>query len=92
MNYPTRHKNACIEFNKLSTAKSLQKCVFELEADKNMNPPIGAYDPKFDYSTSFKVVGNIFLDKKKKTVSNKKRLKKLCLIIMYPVVFYCFNH
>ena len=65
LNYPTRHKNACIEFNKLSTAKSLQKCVFELEADKNMNPPIGAYDPKFD-STSFKVIGNIFLDKKKK--------------------------
>ena len=91
MNYPTRHKNACIEFNKLSTAKSLQKCVFELEADKNMNPPIGAYDPKFDYSTSFKVVGNIFLDKKKKTVSNKKRLKKIMFNYNVPSGFLLFQ-
>jgi hypothetical protein len=90
MNLPTRNNNVCIEFNKLSTAKSLQKCVFELEADKNINPPIGAYEPKFD-STSFKVIGNIFLDKKKNPFNKKKRLKRIMFNYDVPSKFLMFQ-
>ena len=90
MNLLTRNHNVCIDFNKLSTAKSLQKCVFELEADKNINPPIGAYEPKFD-STSFKLIGNIFLDKKKNPFNKKKRLKRIMFNYNVPSKFLLFQ-
>ena len=74
----------------MSTAKYLQKCVFELEADKNINPPIGAYNPKFN-CTSNKVTANIYLDKKKIPMTNQRRLKKLMFNYNMPSNFLLFQ-
>ena len=90
LNYPIRNKNACVEFNKLSTGKEKQKCVFEVEANKNKNPPLGIYYPRFD-STFSKLTTNIFLDKKIPPITNEKRLKKIILSYKVPSHYLLFN-
>ena len=90
LNYPVRNKNACVEFNKLSTGKEKQKCVFEVEANKNKNPPLGIYYPRFD-STFSKLTTNIFLDKKIPPITNEKRLKKIILSYKVPSHYLLFN-
>ena len=90
LNYPIRNKNACVEFNKLSTGKEKQKCIFEVEANKNKNPPLGIYYPRFD-STFSKLTTNIFLDKKIPPITNEKRLKKIILSYKVPSHYLLFN-
>ncbi len=90
MNYPGRNNNACIEFNKLSTSKDKQKCYFEVEANKNKNPPLGAYYPKFE-STFYRVTTNVFLDKKKIPITNKRKLKKIMFNYDVPSKYLLFQ-
>ena len=90
LNYPIRNQNACVEFNKLSTGKEKQKCIFEVEANKNKNPPLGIYYPRFD-STFNKLTTNIFLDKKIPSITNEKRLKKIILSYNVPSHYLLFN-
>ncbi len=90
MNYPGRNNNACIEFNKLSTSKEKQKCYFEVEANKNKNPPLGAYYPKFE-STFYRVTTNVFLDKKKIPITNKRKLKKIMFNYDVPSKYLLFQ-
>ena len=90
LNYPIRNKNACVEFNKISTGKEKQKCIFEVEANKNKNPPLGIYYPRFD-STFSKLTTNIFLDKKIPPITNEKRLKKIILSYKVPSHYLLFN-
>ena len=90
LNYPVRNKNSCVEFNKLSTGKEKQKSVFEVEANKNRNPPLGIYYPRFD-STFSKLTTNIFLDKKIPPITNEKRLKKIILSYKVPSHYLLFN-
>ena len=89
-NYPVRNKNACIEFNKISTAKNKQKNYFEVEANKNKNPPIGAYNPKFDF-TFGRVTNNIFLNKKKNSTTKKAKLKKIMFNYNVPTKYILFH-
>lgn len=91
MNFPSRNKNACLEFNKLSTGKFKQKCFFEVEANKNKNPPIGAYNPNLE-STFTKMTVNIFLNTKSPYQMTKKRkLKKLMFNYNVPSKYILFQ-
>ena len=90
MNFPARNKNACIQFNKISTGKSKQKCFFEYEANLNKNPPLGAYNPKFE-STFGKITNNIFLNKKSNPFSKKRKLKKIMFNYNVPTKYILFQ-
>ena len=90
LNYPIRNKNACLEFNKLSTGKTKQKCFFEVEANKNKNPPIGAYNPKFE-TTFGRVTTNIFLNKNNLPITKKKKLKKIIYNYNVPSNYLLFQ-
>ena len=90
MNYPGRNNNACVEFNKLSTCKNKQKSYFEVEANKNKNPPLGAYNPKFE-STFYRVTTNIFLDKNKIPLTNQRKLKKIMFNYNVPSKYLLFQ-
>ena len=89
-NYPIRNKNACIEFNKLSTSKEKQKCYFEVEANKNKNPPLGLYFPKFE-KTFNKLTADIYIDKKEIPMTNKRKLKKIMYRYQVPTNYLLFN-
>lgn len=91
MNFPSRNKNTCIEFNKLSTGKFKQKCFFEVEALKNNSPPIGAYNPRFE-STFTKMTKNIFLNTRSPLPMTKKRkLKKIMFDYNVPSKYLLFQ-
>ena len=90
LNFPARKKNACIEFNKLSTGKSKQKCFFEFEAKKNKNPPLGAYNPKFD-STFGRITNNIYMNKKNNISSKKRKLQKIMFNYNVPSKYILFQ-
>ena len=79
----------CLEFNKLSTGKDKQKCFFELEASKNKNPPLGIYHPKFNQA--FKKVIDVYIDKKKPSITNKRRLKEIVLKYDVPSNYLLFD-
>ena len=89
-NYPIRNKNACVEFNKLSTSKQKQKCFFEYEANKNKNPPLGLYYPKFEKTFS-KLTTDIYLDKKEIPITNDRKLKKIMYSFHVPTSYLLFN-
>ena len=89
-NYPIRNRNACLEFNKLSTGKNKQKCFFEVEANKNKNPPLGAYNPKFE-TTFGRVTTNIFLNKMNSPPTKKRKLKKVIYHYNVPSKFILFQ-
>ena len=90
MNYPVRNQNVCIEFNKLSTGKEKQKCVFEVEAKKNKNPPLGAYNPKFE-TTFGRVTTNIYMNRKNLPVTKQKKLKKIMFNYNVPSKYILFQ-
>ena len=79
----------CIEFNKLSTSKEKQKCFFEYEANKNKNPPLGTYFPKFGHA--FRKVIDIYIDKKSPPRSSKRRLKEIILKYDVPSNYLLFD-
>ena len=89
LNYPARNKNVCLDFNKLSTSKSKQKCFVDIEASRNKNPPLGLYYPKYDL-TSAKTT-NVFLDKKVNPLSNDRRLKKILFSYQVPSNYLLFQ-
>ena len=89
-NYPGKNKNVCIDFNKMSTSKKNQICYFEMEADKNKNPPIGAYNPKFE-SVFNKLTTNIFMNKVKTPLTNKLKLKKIMYNYDVPSKYILFK-
>ena len=90
INYPVRNQNACIEFNKLSTGKEKQKCFFEVEAKKNNNPPLGAYNPKFE-TTFGRVTTNFYMNRKNLPVTKKKKLKKIMFNYDVPSKYLLFQ-
>ena len=87
--YPPKNKNICIEFDKLSTAKEKQKSVFEVEANKNKNPPLGTYYPK--YGNTFKKIIDVYIDKKCPPINNKRRLKEIMLKYDVPSNYLLFD-
>ena len=87
--YPAQDKNICIEFGKLSTAKDKQKCFFEYEANKNKNPPLGTYFPKFGHA--FKKIVDVYIDKKSPPITNKRRLKEIILRYDVPTNYLLFD-
>ena len=87
--YPAQDKNICIEFSKLSTAKDKQKCFFEYEANKNKNPPLGTYFPKFGHA--FKKIVDVYIDKKSPPITNKRRLKEIILRYDVPTNYLLFD-
>jgi len=87
--YPPKNKNICIEFNKLSTSKEKQKSFFEVEANKNKNPPLGTYYPK--YGHSFKKIIDVYIDKKCPPINNKRRLKEIMLKYDVPSNYLLFD-
>ena len=89
LNYPARNQNVCLDFNKLSTSKSKQKCFVDIEASRNKNPPLGLYYPKYDL-TSTKTT-NVFLDKKAAPLTNDRRLKKILFSYQVPSNYLLFQ-
>ena len=90
--YPVKNQNICIEFNKLSTAKEKQKSVFEVEANKNKNPPLGTYFPKYDHG--FKKIVDIYINKKCPPNNNKRKLRQIAFKYNVPseyLLFYALN-
>ena len=87
--FNAKDRNVCIEFNKLSTAKDKQKSFFEVEANKNKNPPLGTYFPK--YGNHFKKIIDIYLDKKRPPVTNKTKLKEIVLKYDVPSNYLLFD-
>ena len=87
--YPAKNKNICIEFGKLSTAKDKQKCFFEYEANKNKNPPLGTYYPKFSHA--FKKIIDVYIDKKAPPKNNKRKLKEIILRYDVPSNYLLFD-
>ena len=87
--FPAQDNNICLEFNKLSTAKDKQKCFFEVEANKNKNPPLGTYFPK--YGHAFKKTVDVYIDKKSPPVTNKRRLKEIILRYDVPTNYLLFD-
>ena len=90
LNYPIRNKNACIEFNKLSTGKNKQKSTFEFEANKNKYPPLGAYSPKYD-STFGKIIKNIYMNKNNRHFPKKRKLQKIMFNYNVPTKYILFQ-
>jgi hypothetical protein len=86
--YP-QNKNICIQFDKLSTAKDKQKSFFEYEANKNKNPPLGIYHPKFSHA--FKKVMDVYIDKKSPPKNNKRKLKEIVLRYDVPSNYLLFD-
>ena len=89
-NYPVRNKNACVEFNRISTSKQKQKCYFEVEANKNKNPPLGLYRPRYT-NTFNKLTTNIYLDKKETPMTNDRRLKEIIYSYYVPSNYLLFD-
>jgi len=89
LNYPARNRNVCLDFNKLSTSKSKQKCFVDIEASRNKNPPLGLYHPKYNL-TSTKTT-NVFLDKKATPLTNDRRLKKILFSYQVPSNYLLFQ-
>ena len=89
LNYPARNQNVCLDFNKLSTSKSKQKCFVDIEASRNKNPPLGLYYPKYDL-TSTKTT-NVYLDKKATPLTNDRRLKKILFSYQVPSNYLLFQ-
>ena len=87
--YPAKDRNICIEFNKLSTGKEKQKCFFEVEANKNKNPPLGVYFPKYDHA--FKKITDVYIDKKSPPITKEKRLKEIIFRYEVPTSYLLFN-
>ena len=86
--YP-QNKNICIQFDKLSTAKDKQKSFFEYQANKNKNPPLGIYHPKFSHA--FKKVMDVYIDKKSPPKNNKRKLKEIVLRYDVPSNYLLFD-
>ena len=84
-----QNKNICIDFGKLSTAKEKQKCFFEYEANKNKNPPLGIYHPKFGHT--FKKIIDVYIDKKCPPKNNKSKLKEIVLRYDVPSKYLLFD-
>ena len=87
--YSPKNKNICVEFNKLSTSKEKQKSFFEVEANKNKNPPLGTYYPK--YLHAFKKIIDVYIDKKCPPLNNKRRLKEIMLKYDVPSNYLLFD-
>ena len=84
-----QNKNICIDFGKLSTAKEKQKSFFEIEANKNHNPPLGTYHPKFGHA--FKKIIDVYIDKKCPPKNNKTKLKEIVLRYDVPSKYLLFD-
>ena len=84
-----QNKNICIDFGKLSTAKDKQKSFFEYEANKNKNPPLGTYHPKFGHA--FKKIIDVYIDKKSPQNNNKRRLKEIVFRYDVPSKYLLFD-
>lgn len=87
--YPAKNKNICIEFNKLSTGKEKQKCFFEVEANKNKNPPLGTYFPKYDHA--FKKIVDVYINKQCPPMNNKRKLRKISVRYNVPSKYLLFS-
>ena len=87
--YPVKNQNICIEFNKLSTGKDKQKCFFEIEANKNKNPPLGTYFPKYDHG--FKKIVDVYINKQCPPITNKRKLRKIAVRYEVPSQYLLFN-
>ena len=89
LNYPARNQNVCLDFNKLSTSKSKQKCFVDIEAGRNKNPPLGLYYPKYDLT--YAKTTNVFLDKKVTPITNNRKLKKILFSYHVPSNYLLFQ-
>lgn len=85
-----KKNNACVEFNKISTSKEKKLCYFEVQANRNNNPPLGLYHPKFE-TTFNKTINNIFLNKNWSKFDNKKKLKKIIFRYNVPTKYLLFQ-
>ena len=89
-----QNKNICIDFGKLNSAKEKQKSFFEYEANKNKNPPLDIYHPKFGHF--FKKIIDVYIGKKCPLKNNKMKLKEIvlrydCLVNIYFMMVWIKN-